>query len=87
MNATHDNPMGLDGFEFVEFASNEPQKLASFFEHLGFTLIAKHRSKKVSLYRQGKINFIINDFIGKPQQDDRANALPINQLIHQCGHP
>ncbi len=61
MNATHDNPMGLDGFEFVEFASPEPQKLASFFEHLGFTFIAKHRSKKVSLFRQGKINFIIND--------------------------
>ncbi|MBN9287423.1 MAG: 4-hydroxyphenylpyruvate dioxygenase [Gammaproteobacteria bacterium 39-13] len=57
----HDNPMGLDGFEFVEFASPEPEKLALFFQSMGFTPIAKHRSKKVTLFRQGHINFIINE--------------------------
>jgi 4-hydroxyphenylpyruvate dioxygenase len=55
-----DNPMGLDGFEFVEYTSPDPQKLAQQFESLGFAAIAKHRSKKVTLYRQGSINFIIN---------------------------
>jgi len=55
-----DNPMGLMGFEFVEFASPEPGLLEPVFERLGFTLVAKHRSKDVVLYRQGGINFIVN---------------------------
>lgn len=55
-----DNPMGLDGFEFVEFASPDPKALIHFFEMLGFTAIAQHRSKQVTLLRQGSINFIVN---------------------------
>ena len=55
-----DNPMGLMGFEFVEFASPTPGLLEPVFERMGFTLVAKHRSKDVVLYRQGQINFIIN---------------------------
>lgn len=55
-----DNPMGLMGFEFVEFASPEPNVLEPVFEQLGFTKVATHRSKDVCLYRQGDINFIIN---------------------------
>ncbi|QJE02228.1 4-hydroxyphenylpyruvate dioxygenase [Massilia forsythiae] len=56
-----DNPMGLMGFEFVEFASPTPGVLEPVFEALGFTRVAVHRSKDVSLYRQGGINFIINN--------------------------
>jgi 4-hydroxyphenylpyruvate dioxygenase len=55
-----ENPMGLMGFEFVEFASPTPGVLEPVFEMMGFQLVAKHRSKDVVLYRQGKINFIIN---------------------------
>jgi 4-hydroxyphenylpyruvate dioxygenase len=55
-----DNPMGLMGFEFVEFASPTPGVLEPLFEKTGFTLVAKHRSKDVLLYRQGDINFIVN---------------------------
>ncbi|MCW5658341.1 MAG: 4-hydroxyphenylpyruvate dioxygenase [Burkholderiaceae bacterium] len=55
-----DNPMGLMGFEFVEFASPTPNILEPWLEMLGFTLVAKHRSKDVVLYRQGAINFIVN---------------------------
>jgi len=55
-----ENPMGLMGFEFVEFASPTPNVLEPVFEMLGFTLVARHRSKDVSLYRQGDINFILN---------------------------
>jgi len=55
-----ENPMGLMGFEFVEFASPNPNTLEPLFEKLGFTLVAKHRSKDVLLYRQGDINFIVN---------------------------
>ena len=55
-----ENPMGLMGFEFVEFASPTPNTLDPVFEMLGFALVARHRSKDVVLYRQGEINFIIN---------------------------
>lgn len=55
-----DNPMGLMGFEFVEFASPRPNVLEPLFEKMGFTLVARHRSKDVVLYRQGDINFIVN---------------------------
>ena len=55
-----DNPMGLMGFEFVEFASPTPNVLEPLFEKMGFSLVARHRSKDVLLYRQGDINFIVN---------------------------
>jgi 4-hydroxyphenylpyruvate dioxygenase len=55
-----ENPMGLMGFEFVEFASPTAGTLEPVFEMLGFAEVARHRSKDVSLYRQGEINFIVN---------------------------
>jgi 4-hydroxyphenylpyruvate dioxygenase len=55
-----DNPMGLMGFEFVEFASPVPGVLEPVFERMGFSHVANHRSKDVALYRQGDINFIVN---------------------------
>lgn len=55
-----ENPMGLDGFEFVEFTAPEEGVLEPVFEVMGFTRVAVHRSKNVSLWRQGDINFITN---------------------------
>ncbi len=55
-----ENPMGLMGFEFVEFASATPGVLEPVFEMLGFREVARHRSKDVALYRQGDINFVVN---------------------------
>ncbi len=55
-----ENPRGLDGFEFVEFASPDAKILEGVFESLGFCVVAHHRSKDVTLYRQGGINFILN---------------------------
>jgi 4-hydroxyphenylpyruvate dioxygenase len=55
-----ENPMGLMGFEFVEFASPAPGVLEPVFERMGFAHVANHRSKDVALYRQGDINFIVN---------------------------
>jgi len=60
MTDLFDNPMGLMGFEFVEFASPTPGVIEPVFEMLGFTRVADHRSKDVALYRQGDINFIVN---------------------------
>jgi 4-hydroxyphenylpyruvate dioxygenase len=61
MTDLFDNPMGLDGFEFVEFASPTPGLLEPVFAMLGFEAVARHRSKQVTLYRQGDINFILNE--------------------------
>src|SRR4051812_21946482 len=60
MNITTANPMGTDGFEFVEYTAENPEDLRRVFETLGFRAIARHRSKNVTLYRQGDINFIVN---------------------------
>ena len=55
-----DNPLGLDGFEFVEFCAPAKGLLEPVFERMGFTQIARHRSKDVQLWRQGGINLIAN---------------------------
>ena len=55
------NPMGLDGFEFVEFAAPDPSVLTQAFDLLGFARVARHRSKNVELWRQGGINFVLNN--------------------------
>jgi 4-hydroxyphenylpyruvate dioxygenase len=60
MDSATENPLGLDGFEFVEFTSPEPQLLAELFEAMGFTHLANHRSKKVRRYQQGDMNFLLN---------------------------
>ena len=58
--AAWDNPMGTDGFEFIEYAAPDPQAMGQAFERMGFKAVARHRHKNVLLYRQGEINFIIN---------------------------
>jgi 4-hydroxyphenylpyruvate dioxygenase len=58
--AATDNPMGTDGFEFIEYTAPNPELLGALFEQMGFTLVARHRSKDVVLYRQGRVNFIVN---------------------------
>jgi 4-hydroxyphenylpyruvate dioxygenase len=60
MTQTWENPMGTDGFEFVEYAAPDPREMGRVFERLGFKAIARHRHKNVILYRQGEINFIVN---------------------------
>ena len=52
-----DNPMGLDGFEFVEFAAAERGALEAVFETMGFQHVARHRSKAVGLWRLAKSRY------------------------------
>lgn len=54
------NPMGLDGFEFCEFTSPDPDALAAQFEALGFVVAATHPTKKLTRYKQGRINLLLN---------------------------
>ena len=55
-----DNPMGTDGFEFVEYAAPDPAALGALFQRMGFAAVARHRSKDVTLYRQGDVNLVLN---------------------------
>lgn len=55
-----DNPLGMDGIEFIEYVSARPQALGQVLESMGFKPIARHRSREVMLYRQGRINVIVN---------------------------
>ncbi|MBC5782926.1 4-hydroxyphenylpyruvate dioxygenase [Ramlibacter sp. USB13] len=55
-----DNPIGVDGVEFIEFATAKPQALGQVLEMMGFRPVARHRSREVLLYRQGDINIVVN---------------------------
>jgi len=55
-----DNPMGTDGFEFVEYTAPDTAALGRYFESMGFRAVARHRSKKVALYAQNDVHFIVN---------------------------
>jgi len=54
------NPVGIDGIEFIEFATAQPQALGAVLQKIGFHAVARHRSREVVLYRQGTMNLIVN---------------------------
>jgi 4-hydroxyphenylpyruvate dioxygenase len=59
---TFENPMGINGFEFVEFAAPAGTvDLHALFRQMGFAAVARHRSRAITVYRQGGVNFLIND--------------------------
>ncbi len=68
------NPLGLDGIEFIEYATSKPQALGQLLETMGFRPVARHRSREVLLYRQGGINIIVN-------AHGDGNALPEKPVI------
>ena len=82
MTDLFDNPLGLDGFEFLEFSAREKGVLEAAFERMGFAMIARHRSKDVQLWRQGKINFVANYEPGSP-----AAYFAAEMCIRNGGHP
>ena len=61
MNQTQENPLGVEAFEFIEFAAPDPRLLHELFAQLGFSAVARHRRRAVTLYRQGDINFLVNE--------------------------
>ena len=60
----HENPLGTDGFHFVEYAAPDPQKLRNLFDQLGFPAVAKHAARDITLHRQGDVVFLVN---GEPE--------------------
>jgi len=77
-----DNPLGTDGFEFIEYAAPDPAALGHLFLQMGFTAIARHRSKNVLLYRQGEINFIVN-----AEPDSFAQSFAWEMPRRRAGRP
>jgi 4-hydroxyphenylpyruvate dioxygenase len=71
-----DNPMGTDGFEFVEYTAPDTSLLRELFTKMGFPAIAKHKRKDVTLHRQGEINFIINAESGSYAEQYAADHGP-----------
>ena len=56
-----DNPMGTDGFEFAEYAHPEPEQLHALFKLMGFAPVAWHKTKRITVYRQGDVNYLVNE--------------------------
>jgi 4-hydroxyphenylpyruvate dioxygenase len=61
MNEVRENPLGVDGFEFVEYAAPDASDLHELFRNMGFRAIARHKRLDITLYRQGDINFLVNE--------------------------
>ena len=63
MSNTRENPLGVDGFEFVEYAAPDAALLHDLFRRMGFSPIARHKALDITLYRQGDINFLVLSLI------------------------
>ena len=72
---TPTNRLGLDGIEFIEFATAQPLVLGSLLEKMGFHPVARHRSREVLLYRQGSMNLVVNAHPRAAEAERLAMAL------------
>ena len=81
------NPVGIDGIEFIEFATSQPQALGNLLQQIGFAPIARHRSREVSLYRQGTMNLIVNSHESKEATPQlKAIALRVRDAGQAWAH-
>lgn len=77
---TFDNPLGINGFCFVEFAAPDASQLHTLFRRMGFSAVAKHKLKAITLYRQGKVNYLVNE-----QADSFASNFATAHGPSACG--
>ena len=75
-----DNPIGLDGVEFVEYATARPQALGQVLEMMGFRPVARHRSREVLLYRQGALNIVVNAHLPDAGRDAAADEPSLSAI-------
>ena len=85
MSEQLENPIGLNGFEFIEFSAPEKGLLEQAFKVIGFEHIARHRSKDVDLWRQGGINLITNYEPDSPAAKPSAPANPTSPFAALAG--
>jgi 4-hydroxyphenylpyruvate dioxygenase len=77
------NPLGMDGIEFIEYTTSQPQAFGALLQKMGFAAVARHRSREVMLYRQGMMNLIVNSH----SATDPAPALAAIALrVRDAGH-
>lgn len=70
------NPLGLDGIEFIEYATTKPQALGQVLEMMGFRPVARHRSREILLYRQGDLNIVVNAHPSDAQGASHGSDVP-----------
>jgi 4-hydroxyphenylpyruvate dioxygenase len=75
------NPIGLDGIEFIEYATSKPQALGQVLEMMGFKPVARHRSREVLLYRQGEMNIVVNAHPAEVQGAAHGSDVPTISAI------
>ncbi len=75
------NPIGLDGIEFIEYATSKPQALGQVLEMMGFKPVARHRSREVLLYRQGALNIVVNAHPSEVQGAAHGSDVPTISAI------
>lgn len=81
------NPVGIDGIEFIEYATAQPQALGALLAKLGFAPVARHRSREVTLYRQGTMNLIVNAHDARaPAPEIKAIALRVRDAARAWAH-
>jgi 4-hydroxyphenylpyruvate dioxygenase len=80
-NPEPSNPLGMDGIEFIEFATVKPQAFGQVLEMMGFRPVARHRSREVLLYRQGEMNIIINAHASGMPRSVQPNETPVISAI------
>ena len=75
------NPLGLEGIEFIEYATTRPQALGQVLERMGFRPVARHRSREVMLYRQGGMNVVINAHVSSLPRGVQPGETPVITAI------
>jgi len=75
------NPIGLDGVEFIEYATSKPQALGQVLEMMGFRPVARHRSREVLLYRQGALNIVVNAHHTEGERSSLDTETPVISAI------
>ena len=79
-NPEPSNPLGIDGIEFVEYATSQPQAFGALLQKMGFAAVARHRSREVVLFRQGTMNLIVNAHDARNEELTDANKTPRTSL-------
>ena len=84
------NPLGIDGIEFIEYATSQPQALGALLQTMGFAAVARHRSREVMLYRQGGMNLIVNsnpDSLSRGTGNEQTPSIAAIALrVRDAGH-
>ena len=75
------NRLGIEGIEFIEYATSRPQALGQVLENMGFRPVARHRSREVTLYRQGDMNLVVNASPDDARVSATANGAPVLSAV------